>query len=240
MTRADWRAIPESVPFPAEQEVHLWRVNLSGEKERRWRGILTTDEQERANRFHFTADRRQFTVTRALLRTILGQYLDMKPKTLRFEHTEFGKPSIDPSQNPRGIRFNIAHSGDCSLLAFGLATSLGVDVEDLQIGRNVLDLARFVFSPSQYERFLALPEAERTLAFFESWTRKEAIVKALGGGLSIPLDSLEVEDAGAPEWFVCNINVGVRYAAAIAARARHVKLRLWNWSSAGEMSSTQA
>jgi 4'-phosphopantetheinyl transferase len=239
MTCTDWRVRPQPVPFPLQEDVHLWRVDLSREKERPWRGILTTDEQERANRFHFAADRRRFTVTRALLRTILGQYLDAAPTSLRFERNEFGKPSLARTQNPRGIHFNVAHSGACSLLAFGLAMQLGVDVEDLRIQRNVVGLARAICSPSQYVSFLALPEPMHKKAFFEAWTRKEAVVKALGGGLCIPLDSFEAEDPGAQEWTVCNIEMGSHFAAAVAVTARNVDLRLWNWSRAGEEASTR-
>jgi 4'-phosphopantetheinyl transferase len=229
MTSSDWRARPQLVPFPGPDEVHLWRVQLSQEKEPHWRGVLTADEQARADRFHFAADRRRFSVTRAILRALLGQYLNAAPGSLCFEVNEFGKPSLVRSQNPRGIHFNVAHSGDCSLLAFGLARHLGVDVEHLQIKRNVVDLARKVFSASQYESFLALPEDVRKKTFFEAWTRKEAIVKALGGGLTIPLDNFEVESARPPEWFVHNLELDGHYTAAIAVKARKVDLRLWNW-----------
>jgi 4'-phosphopantetheinyl transferase len=131
------------------------------------------------------------------------------------------------------MNFNVAHSGDRSLLAFGLATHVGVDIEHLQIERNVMDLAPTVFTPSQYRSFLALPAVLRKRAFLEVWTCKEAVVKALGGGLSIPFDSPEVENARAPEWSVRNIEVGGDYAAAIAARARNIDVRRWDWTTAG-------
>jgi 4'-phosphopantetheinyl transferase len=210
--------------------VHLWRARPSEENEQHSRAVLTGDEKQRADRFLFAADRRRFTVTRALLRTILGRYLHAPPESLAFECNEFGKPSLARSQNPGGVNFNVAHSGDRSLLAFGLATHLGVDVEHTRVERNVTDLARIVFSPSQYGAFLALPEVARKRAFFEEWTRKEAVVKALGGGLSIPLDSIRVERARAPEWFVRNVEVDDHYAAAVAVRTRTVDLRLWDWT----------
>jgi 4'-phosphopantetheinyl transferase len=227
MNPSVWSACPKTVPFPGQDEVHLWRVQLSEENEQDLRAILTSDEIQRADRFHFAADRRRYTVTRALLRTILGEYLRAAPESLCFQYNEFGKPFLARSQNPRGINFNVAHSGDCSLLAFGLATHLGVDVEHLEVERNVVDLARTVFSPSQYGSFLALSDVARKRAFFEAWTRKEAVVKALGCGLSIPLHRIEVEIASAPEWSVRNIDVGDHYAAAVAVRALSIDLRLW-------------
>jgi 4'-phosphopantetheinyl transferase len=115
------------------------------------------------------------------------------------------------------------------LLAFGLATRLGVDVEQLS-ERNVTELAPRVFSPSEYGAFLALPDAIRRRVFFDAWTRKEAIVKALGGGLAIPLDGPEVVNTCAPEWSVRNIEMGDDFAAAVAVRARRIDLRSWDWT----------
>jgi 4'-phosphopantetheinyl transferase len=217
-------AAPEAVAFPGPDEVHLWVARPSEAREQYLRAFLAEGEKRRADRFHFAAERRRFTVTRALLRIILGQYLHEAPEGLCFEYNEFGKPSVGPSQNPRGISFNVAHSGDRSLLAFGVAPYLGVDVEDVRVERNVADLARAVFSPSQYRSFLLLPDALRKRAFLQAWTRKEAVVKALGGGLSLPLDGVEVERACAPEWAVRNIDVDGPYAAAVAVKARRIQL----------------
>jgi 4'-phosphopantetheinyl transferase len=232
MSQNFWSECTGVPTFPGEGEVHLWRVRLSDENAPHLRAVLTGDERRRADRFRFAADRRRFTVTRAVLRTILGHYLRAAPDSLCFEYSEFGKPSLVRSQNPQGISFNVAHSGDRSLLAFGLATHLGVDVEDTNIERNVAGLARVAFSPAQYGSFLALPDAARRRAFFDAWTRQEAVVKALGGGLSIPLNSAEVEAACAPEWSVQNFEMDGPYAAAVAVRARSVDLRLWDWAPA--------
>jgi 4'-phosphopantetheinyl transferase len=202
-----WIESPTPVPFPGQDEVHLWRVRLSELGGWDGRGWLTADERKRADGFHFEADRRRFAVTRTVLRTLLGRYLAAEPADLRFEYSAFGKPSLTPRQNRRGIRFNVAHSGDCSLLAFGLSTHLGVDVEDLQVERNIGSLAPTVLSPLEYRSFLELPHAQRKRAFCEAWTRKEAVVKALGGGLSIPVDNLAVVGEG-----VCLLCVGVAVA----------------------------
>jgi 4'-phosphopantetheinyl transferase len=116
------------------------------------------------------------------------------------------------------------------LLALGLDAHLGVDVESMETERDVANLARLVFSASQYGSFLALPVAVRKKAFLEVWTRREAVVKALGGGLSIPLDSDEVEGARAPEWSIQNIEVDGQYVAALAVRARRIEplLQIFN------------
>jgi 4'-phosphopantetheinyl transferase len=217
------------VPFPGADEIHLWRVQLSHEAERPWRDLLTDDERQRAERFRFAADRQRFTVTRAVLRTLLGRYVGAAPSLLRLECNEFGKPFLAENQNPEGIRFNVAHSGSLSLLAFGQGMPLGVDVEQVRGDRNVDELARAVFSPPQRAAWLALPGEARSISFFEAWTRREAVAKALGGGLSLLPGGVEVQRAGDAEWAVSNIAAGEGYAAALAVRARRRTLWLWDW-----------
>jgi 4'-phosphopantetheinyl transferase len=209
--------------------VHLWRVRLSGESERHWRGLLTAEEQHRADLFRVAADRDRFTVTRGILRAALGKYLRAAPESLRFDYNRFGKPSLVCAQNPGGITFNVSHSGCFSLLAFGLAPHLGVDVERVRPETRIDDIAKTVFSPAQCASLLALPHPVRRKAFFDAWVRTEAIVKALGGGLSLPHETWAVEGARAAPWCVQNIEVGQGYAAAIAVGLQTPDFRLWDW-----------
>jgi 4'-phosphopantetheinyl transferase len=223
-----WGPPPEPVPHPVGDEVHLWRVGLSGEREGHWRGLLTADERHRADRFRVAADRHRFTVTRGILRAVLGQYLRAAPESLRFEYNPFGKPSLEPAQNPEGITFNVSHSGGFSLLAFGLAPPLGVDVERLRPETRIDDVAKAVFSLAQCASLLALPRPVRRRAFFDAWVRTEATVKALGGGLSLTNEAWAAEGARAARWCVRNIEVGPGYAAAIAVGLRSPDFRLWD------------
>jgi 4'-phosphopantetheinyl transferase len=209
--------------------VHLWRVRLSEESERDWRGLLTAEEQERADRFRVAADRQRFTVTRGILRGVLGKYLRAAAEALRFEYNRYGKPSLVPAHNPGGIAFNVSHSGCISLLAFGLAPHLGVDVERLRPETAIDDVARTVFSPAECASLLALPHPVRRKAFFDAWVRTEAMAKALGGGLSVPHERWGVEGARAARWCVQNIEIDQDYAAAIAVGMRNPAFRLWDW-----------
>jgi 4'-phosphopantetheinyl transferase len=190
---------------------------------------LTAEEQQRASRFHIAADRHRYTVTRGILRAALGQYLGTAPTSLRFDCNPFGKPSVVRDQNPGGISFNVSHSGCFSLLGFGLAPHLGVDVEQVRPEPNIDDIARTVFSPAECARLFALPHAVRRKAFFDTWVRKEAAAKALGGGLSLLPETWEVEGAGAARWCVRNLEVGEGYAGAVAVGARNPDFRLWDW-----------
>lgn len=210
--------------IPGPNQVHIWRANLTISPEQDHRAILPAGERQRADRFRLTADRLRFTVTRALLRTILGRYLDLDPHSLCFEYSQFGKPLLAPPQNAIGITFNVTHSGNCSLLAFGAALDLGIDIEYMHIARNIEELAKAVFPPSQYRQFLARPDALRKRAFLQAWTRREAVGKALGTGLSLP-------EIDASEWFVADVDVADDYVAALAAQAPVTEVRVWDWKS---------
>jgi len=235
----EWTAPPRPAPLPTRQQVHLWRLRLPAESEPAWRDILTAEEREHAHRFHFQADRRRFTVTRAVLRTILAEYLDTEACSLRFLINEYGKPSLAPEHNPAGISFSVSHSGDCSLLAFGGSVEVGVDVEDLRKGRDVMGLGKAVLAPSEYREFLGLPGGERRLFLFQRWTRREAVAKALGRGLSAPLDQLEAA-AKSDDWSVRSIDIGEDYAAALAVRSPNIELRTWDRIAAGGTVSSSA
>jgi len=90
------------------------------------------------------------------------------------------------------LRFNVSHSEDLAVYAFALGREVGVDVEALRPMADSADIARSAFSAAEHRAFLALSPAERTEGFFNCWTRKEAFIKALGEGLSHPLDTFDV------------------------------------------------
>jgi 4'-phosphopantetheinyl transferase len=200
------------------------------EDDERWRAVLTPSERERADRFQFAADRCRFTVTRGLLRAILARYAGVEPEAARFDHNRFGKPSLTAAQNPSCVSFNVAHSGDWSLLAFACGVEVGVDVEDTRAERGVVDVAERLFSPAEYGAFLGLPAGARRRAFFRTWTRKESVAKALGFGLSMPFASLDTSPAG---WLVLSFDVDDTHTGAVAVRAADVSVRFWSATQTG-------
>jgi 4'-phosphopantetheinyl transferase len=227
---------PLSLP---EDEVQLWNVDLAAvaEGEPRWKQILSEDERTRAARFHFSRDRQYFTATRALLRTILGSYLDSDPKALLFHYSEKEKPSLSPL---RSVEFNVSHSGDVALLAFARGRALGVDVEQLRENFDHAAIARRFFSEQEQRQLAALAPSERYHGFFRCWTRKEAYIKAQGAGLSLPLHQFDVSlkpkevnallatrpDSGeASRWSLREVTAGEGYVGAVCVQGHGWSLR---------------
>jgi 4'-phosphopantetheinyl transferase len=158
---------------------------------------LDAAERARAERFVFEQHRRRFTAARGLLRETLAEELGLDPGGLRFEYAARGKPSLAAGQGA-GLRFNLSHSEDRLLIAIGRELELGVDIERVRDDIEHDAIARRFFSEAERAALLAQPVASRAAAFFVIWTRKEAYIKLLGGGLSIPLATFEVSLGSSP------------------------------------------
>jgi 4'-phosphopantetheinyl transferase len=226
-----WVPRPSVPPMPKSNQVHVWRVRTCQPGDFDWRSILSAEEQDRAGRFLLTGDRQTFAVTRTALRTILAQYLGFDPQSIRFGFSTYGKPTIPDPSNTVGLTFNVSHSGDWALLAFGVSIELGVDVECLRIERNVAEIAKRFYPPHQVQEFLTQPAAMRKRDFLQAWTRREAVGKALGVGISIATETFDSAMAGASQWSIQDIEVDGDHVAAVAARTRDIKVRLWDYQS---------
>jgi 4'-phosphopantetheinyl transferase len=226
----------------AEDEVHLWRIDLAAvaSAEKRWQKILSVAERARAARFHFERDRQDFIATRALLRTLLASYLGAEAAELLFRYSEKEKPSLDPQASHDLLEFNVSHSGTAALLAFARGRALGVDIEIIREDFDPVALAHRFFSKHEQGQLAALDPSEKYRGFFRCWTRKEAYIKAVGTGLSLPLDQFDVslrpadenallatrpETSEAAEWSLREVPVGDGYVGALCVRGHGWRLQ---------------
>jgi 4'-phosphopantetheinyl transferase len=177
-------------------QVHLWMVRLEASEDNfaRSLGWLSNDEVTRAKRFYFDRHRHAFVLGRAALRALLANYLGRAPAEVAFVYGPQGKPALAPTpQNDTcPLRFNVSNSGNLAAYAFTIGCEIGVDVEQHRELHDFENIAHRFFSPEETAELLELPAAEKNTAFFNCWARKEAYIKAMGGGLSIALDSFQV------------------------------------------------
>jgi 4'-phosphopantetheinyl transferase len=185
-------------------QVLIWTTALDCVAEARYgqlAALLSRDENQRSVRFRFERDRKRFTVCRGVLREILGTYLQTDPAKLVFSYGPQGKPHLK-IPNERPLHFNVAHSLGWAIYALGFG-EVGVDLELLRPLPELQALVDQCFSAGEVSAFYSIPPALRLRAFFSCWTRKEAYVKACGGGLLIPLDQFDVSvDPGLPACLV--------------------------------------
>jgi len=150
--------------------------------------ILSIDECARRDRFRFDADRRDYALAHDLLRRSLSRYQETPPAAWRFETGENGKPFLSGGE----LSFNLSHTR--GLVACGIARALpvGIDVERIDRPVDVEQLAARFFSPSETAS-LRSGRVDARVRFFDLWTLKEAFIKAIGAGLSQPLNSFSFD-----------------------------------------------
>jgi 4'-phosphopantetheinyl transferase len=164
--------------------VHIWQFPLPSTTSalNALPSLLSHDERDRAARFVFEKDRARFIACRATLRQLLGRYTGTPPEAILFDYAPQGKPSLasDPSW-----QFNVSHSRDLAAIAITRDHPLGIDLELVDPDFPVLEVAPTILTPGEQLALTALPTTTQPAHFFQLWTLKESLVKALGAGLSL-------------------------------------------------------
>ncbi|MEG4074515.1 4'-phosphopantetheinyl transferase superfamily protein [Microcoleus sp. Pol14C2] len=241
-----WNSPPQDLTLDLG-EIHVWRVSLAQTESclQSLQETLSPDERTKANGFHFPKGRSQFIVSRGALRAILSGYLNINPHILRFDYNPYGKPSLIAAQGGNTLSFNLSHSGNMALIAITKNRDIGVDIESINPNFPGLEIAEKFFSPLENSVLRSLPEHFQPKAFFTCWTRKEAYIKAVGKGLSIPLNQfdvtlapgeppalLNVEDnpEEASRWSLRELIPSSDMVAAVAVAGDCSKLYCWQWT----------
>jgi 4'-phosphopantetheinyl transferase len=222
----------------AEDEVHLWRIATDRPCDLpSLRELLAVDERAKADRFHFESDRRRCIVRRATLRQILARYLDVSPADLTFHYGPQAKPSLASPFSESGIEFSLSFSGETVLCAIG-RQPLGVDIERYRPIEDAALVAKHFFTPAEIRLQNDADDANRV--FLQHWTRKEALIKATGSGLSVPLNSFDVSwlpnetaqrvsladaEGRSTTWYLRDLSLSPGELAALATAFAEAKIR---------------
>jgi 4'-phosphopantetheinyl transferase len=241
----EWGLAPVNNELGAD-DVHVWRASLDQPADviAKLTSLLSSDECQRAERFHRPTDRRRFIAGRGILRKIISAYLALAPDEVQFVYNEYGKPFISDDQNPGALGFNLSHSSGMALYAVVRGRRAGIDVEYVREDFATIEVAERFFSKDEFEALKATPNDWRTEAFFNCWSRKESYIKAIGMGVSYPLDGFTVSLASdavpellkvnadateAARWKMYKLDVAEGYAAALIVENPPVSLRRFQW-----------
>jgi 4'-phosphopantetheinyl transferase len=237
-----WKPRPNRLEL-AENEIHVWRASVECDETvlRQFEATLSSDEQARAERFVFPRDRNRFIAVRGILRELLGRYVSRPPADIEFDYGPQGKPGLSINLPQRQVQFNVSHSHGVALLAFARGRQLGVDVELVRPDIAREQIAERYFSPQEVMELRRLPPSLQDEGFFLCWTRKEAYIKALGGGLTVPLNSFQVSlTPGKPEelraadsshWSLRSLRPDQRHVGALVVEGGGWELCSWDWRS---------
>ena len=223
-------------------DVLVHRLDLGSSELHALEGLLTPDERARAGRIRQDDRRAGFIVGRGRLRVLLGEVLRCRPDAVPIVDGPGEKPRLDEATQAR-VRFSVAHSAQLVLWALAMDHDIGVDVELVDDAVAWEAIATRVLTAAERAALGALHPGVRRDAFFDCWTRKEAVIKATGEGLRRPLTSFAVSvephraamlscdpTLGTPaSWVLAPVSVPPGYRAAVAVRGRRtpVSLRLW-------------
>jgi 4'-phosphopantetheinyl transferase len=193
-----------------------------------FRKNLSASEIARAERFKSPEEKARFIIGRTWLRRLLGSYLSLAPLEIQVLLNRFGKPVLDNAQNGINLRFNLSHSGDLIVYSFCLFSEIGIDTEKIDHTINHLDIAE-QFCTEKELCYLKDSSGQHQLVqnFFRIWTRKEALLKAFGTGLSPGLKEIEVlndnisfsssaSQTTGTQWRVSDVHIDNSYKTAFA------------------------
>jgi 4'-phosphopantetheinyl transferase len=243
MRRESSASSPAVGTAPARIDLWTWPLEASGAETAALESVLSADERRRAAGLILAQDRRRFIVGRGRLRQVLSRYVAVPPEALRFRYGAHGKPALSLCS---ALHFNLSHGAGLAALAIA-SCKVGIDIEEVRpVDRAVAE--RF-FSADENADLRGLRGADWRDAFFRCWTRKEAVVKALGTGLSLRLASFDVSVGraaprllrleGCPnatsQWSIVDVALPRGFVGAIAARTmgRGVSVRRHRWSPSG-------
>jgi len=183
--------IPDIHPVIETPHVHVWRIDLhtAPAQLERLLGLLDDAEVRRAQQFRFERHRRRFITGRGVMRILLGRYTGRLPQALDLSYNPHGKPSL---KDAGSLEFNFTNSRDLALLCVARQRQLGIDLEHLGRHADYAGIVNRFFAEREVEELFSIPEGRRHAAFLTGWTRKEAYIKALGMGLSLPLGKFAV------------------------------------------------
>jgi 4'-phosphopantetheinyl transferase len=227
-------------------QVHVWTIPLEQTREAaaKLENVLAEEEQRRASGFVVDEPRRRFVAGRGALRILLGRYLNIEPQIVQFTSNPYGKPFLTPGIKTGGLEFNLTHTRRLVLAAFARGCRVGIDVEWLREINEFNEIAARFFTAGENAALGNIPENKRLAAFYEYWTCKEAFIKAIGEGVSHPLDSFEIEfkDEGAPHlhrldqqasdsklWTIKIFKPGAGYSAALAVEAAQINVEFYTF-----------
>jgi 4'-phosphopantetheinyl transferase len=227
-----WDASAGAPPLAAES-LHLWRIQAGpdGEDPAVLWPLLSPAEQARAERLATSALRDRYVRAHGCLRLILSKYLKKQPQDIVFTISKQGKPSAFQSSDGlhQRVEFNLTGSHDLALVAVAPDRPIGVDCELIRPRRELLGIARRMFSRQVADALESTREPQRLDAFYAAWTALEAQVKADGRGLFRP------RDPGPPRFSTAHFRPQSGYIAAVAGEQLPAD-HLWGgyeWSGSG-------
>ena len=240
MTAPTWEMPPQDYALPV-CGIDLWRLplDIEGSRLETFEAWLDSAESARSSRFLSAEKRHRWIAAHGQMRLILGRYVDVAPDAVVFDYPESGKPEVAEPNRTLKTHFNLSHSDGMALLAVS-RFEVGVDIEHIRTGKDVIRLGRAVLTARDLDLLRRLPATRRALLFYMHWTLRETFAKARGEGVASLLRNptpmavhgsfVRMEEplsTDAQTWFARLLMPDSGYVGAVAARGCNWEVRCY-------------
>jgi 4'-phosphopantetheinyl transferase len=210
-------------PTALASSAQVFKVNIANSLaySKQFTSILNDHEIQRWRRYHQEKDQQRYLVSRAVLKLMIGGYLNIPASEVMIGVGLNKKPIISNKETGR-LQYNLTHSGEWILIAFS-NSMIGIDQEYIDQHFEFQQLLVRCFSQAEQKSILAA--ADSRMQFYKYWTRKEALVKATGKGIDESLPLVPCMDGvweipflmqGTDNWQVESFTIDENYIVAIA------------------------
>jgi 4'-phosphopantetheinyl transferase len=238
LTNSDW-PIYDGLPT-LDDEVHVWAVPLATRQAGvdQLSQVLSSNERKRAAEFRVDDARRRFVIARAALRHLLGAYLGIPPGEIGLTSRTNEKPILAVTNIANDLQFNLSHSGELALIAVANGCEVGIDVEQVRAVGHLEQISKRFFHPAESEAVFRTAAKNRNIAFLRCWTAKEAILKAVGTGITgsladfrVPIDEHRQSwiECGGTRFWVQPLVPSEHYVGAVACVESERPIRCWTF-----------
>ncbi|USG63124.1 4'-phosphopantetheinyl transferase superfamily protein [Sneathiella marina] len=180
--------------FQNLRDIHIWTCPVDPMAASRYDNTLAATERARAERFATEELRDKYIVQQGVLRDILSRYLNCTAAEVEFTRLAYGKPGLASSGHPQGnLAFNLSHTKGQLVASVTLDTEIGVDIEFHNRRTDWKGISDSYFTTEENDWLLNLPEEQGFTAFYDIWTMKEAVMKADGRGLNLPIEEISFD-----------------------------------------------
>lgn len=197
---------------------------------------LSSSEKKQATLYLTDKLAGDYIISRGFLREKLAYHIKVSPNLIEFFYGNNGKPFL--KNNTEDLQFNISHSNDRICMAVTQNQQVGVDIEFRDKSLNHEELYEFVLSNEELQFIQNLDKGEiRQMFFYNFWSKKEAIVKALGKGFDYPINNINLikndtlvnfaytyNTGEERKWYYLTLNLDDYYSSAVACENKHNKI----------------
>jgi len=189
----EWKLAEQNFPCLEEYPLQLWLISLKNFSEigEKLYSMLHEEEKLKAQNFYFEKNRLQFVGLRAALRILISKNLKLKYNDIQICYNKNEKPYINNLKEGKFLYFNVSHSHELGAIALSTQNEIGVDIEHMNSARKFDAIVRRHFSLKE-QAYVGEVEEEKMARFYQLWTAKEALLKAIGHGLWQSLSEVEI------------------------------------------------